>query len=343
MKKIILTSLYVATAMLTAQKSTNLNNTRTAKPDSAKSQAQQYMEQLQRTSGIQNELVPYGSDDVWIRGANNSSSNPNTRIRLTSGHESQFYLQNAQDKVGLILNAQGRPSLTFMSFTPNSLGYSAALPSLELNKDGSVSFYKEIWGTRNASPWQNTGKMLTMENDGKVSIGDNRLTNLATDYKLSVDGKIVANQIHSAGLSFFGPTPDAALLAQLNNCAALPVDNVVPPLRLFANGTIGAMELRVNPITWCDYVFEKDYKLKDLKEVEAYITTNKHLPEVPSEKEVKEGGVYVSEMFKAHMKKIEELTLYLIEQNKKIDQLSADNQKLASDLADLQKNITPKK
>jgi trimeric autotransporter adhesin len=79
----------------------------------------------------------------------------------------------------------------------------------------------------------------------------------------------------------------------------------------------------INPGTnWADYVFNKDYKLQSLDSVENYINTNKHLPDVPSADElVKDGGIDVNQMFAKQMEKTEELTLYIIQQNKKIDEL----------------------
>lgn len=68
-----------------------------------------------------------------------------------------------------------------------------------------------------------------------------------------------------------------------------------------------------------DYVFEKNYDLKPLKEIETFIATHKHLPEVPSEADMKEKGVDLAEMNMILLKKVEELTLYTIEQNKKIE------------------------
>lgn len=97
--------------------------------------------------------------------------------------------------------------------------------------------------------------------------------------------------------------------------------------KLYVNGTIGAKEVRVSTNNWCDYVFDATYQLKPLAEVESYIQTNSHLPEVPSEKEVVQNGVAVGDMLKIHMQKIEELTLYVIQQNKRIQEL----EKFASD------------
>jgi hypothetical protein len=64
---------------------------------------------------------------------------------------------------------------------------------------------------------------------------------------------------------------------------------------------------------WADYVFGQDYKLMSLSEVKAYIEKNKHLPEVPAATEINEKGVEAGEMLNIHMKKIEELTLYMIQ------------------------------
>ena len=75
---------------------------------------------------------------------------------------------------------------------------------------------------------------------------------------------------------------------------------------------------------WPDYVFGKNYSLMPLKEVENFIATNNHLPEVPSAKSIEKDGLDLGKMDATLLKKIEELTLYLIEQNKKIDNLQAE-------------------
>ena len=87
-------------------------------------------------------------------------------------------------------------------------------------------------------------------------------------------------------------------------------------------GNIRAADVKVNAISdWCDYVFEEDYDLRSLKDVENYILEHKHLPEIPSAVEVETEGIAVSEMLLLMMKKIEELTLYTIEQDKRIQEL----------------------
>ncbi|MEO1050054.1 MAG: hypothetical protein AAFX87_05495 [Bacteroidota bacterium] len=96
-----------------------------------------------------------------------------------------------------------------------------------------------------------------------------------------------------------------------------------PTYKLSVNGTIRAKEVIVET-GWSDFVFEEDYRLRTLKEVEAYINENGHLPEIPSAKEVEENGVKVGEMESKLLQKIEELTLYLIEKEKQIEKLSKD-------------------
>ena len=69
-----------------------------------------------------------------------------------------------------------------------------------------------------------------------------------------------------------------------------------------------------------DYVFEKNYDLRPLTEVEAYINQNKHLPEIPAAKEMEQNGVNLGEMNMMLLKKVEELTLYVIELKKELGQ-----------------------
>lgn len=81
---------------------------------------------------------------------------------------------------------------------------------------------------------------------------------------------------------------------------------------------------------WCDYVFDKDYKLTSLLDVEKYIKANNHLPDVPSAKEVTNSEIDLFEMQKIQMKKIEELMLYVIE-------LKKENQNMVKEIAQLKK------
>lgn len=102
---------------------------------------------------------------------------------------------------------------------------------------------------------------------------------------------------------------------------AIGSDMPVSGYKLSVNGKIICTELKVKSNIWADFVFNDDYNLRKLEEVENYIKDNKHLPDVPSEKEVHENGISVGEMDAILLQKIEELTLYTIEQQKRIESL----------------------
>jgi hypothetical protein len=100
----------------------------------------------------------------------------------------------------------------------------------------------------------------------------------------------------------------------------------------FMGNTFVEKDLQVNGKikignTWSleapDYVFNETYNLRSLNEVEQYINENKHLPEIPSAAQIKKDGIDLVEMNMTLLKKVEELTLYVIEQNKKIEALGA--------------------
>ncbi|MDL2323154.1 SlyX family protein [Bacteroidales bacterium OttesenSCG-928-A17] len=94
-------------------------------------------------------------------------------------------------------------------------------------------------------------------------------------------------------------------------------------------GTIRAKEVRIEAAgNWPDFVFSEEYNLPSLTEVKKHIDEKKHLPGIPSEEEVKENGINMGEMQAKLLQKIEELTLYVIEQQKTIDELSKEVREL---------------
>jgi hypothetical protein len=91
--------------------------------------------------------------------------------------------------------------------------------------------------------------------------------------------------------------------------------------KLSVNGKMRTKEVKVDALNWPDYVFEVHYPIISLKNLDLYIKENKHLPGMPSAKEVAVNGIELGEMNKKLLEKIEELTLHLIEKDKKIDAL----------------------
>jgi trimeric autotransporter adhesin len=98
---------------------------------------------------------------------------------------------------------------------------------------------------------------------------------------------------------------------------------------LMVHGTILTSKVKVAAFgsanwSWADYVFAKDYKLKSLPEVEAYIKANKHLEGMPTSEEVKKDGIDIAPVTAKLLEKIEELTLYMIEMKKENEALKKD-------------------
>jgi hypothetical protein len=156
----------------------------------------------------------------------------------------------------------------------------------------------------------------------------------------------IGNHSSCAGGIFF--RSDGGIMdfrVSLSTGANNPIDWGAPNLRLLRNGNVGigvenpgnyrlnvwgrvrAHEIVVNT-TGADFVFEEDYTLRPLSEVEAFIKANKHLPEIPSAKEMQEEGVGVSELQTKLLQKIEELTLYMIELEKKNNTLEKENKEI---------------
>ena len=91
-----------------------------------------------------------------------------------------------------------------------------------------------------------------------------------------------------------------------------------PDAKLAVNGKIHTKEIKVDMTGWPDYVFKKDYSLITLKEVESHIKEKGYLPGIPSAKEAENKGIELGYISKKLLQKIEELTLYVIYQEKKI-------------------------
>jgi hypothetical protein len=125
-----------------------------------------------------------------------------------------------------------------------------------------------------------------------------------------------------------------------------------PRNRLDVSGTIRSKEVIVESGNWPDYVFKPTYQLPSLSEVKAYIDQHQHLPEIPSAQEIEKDGLKLGEINKLLTKKVEELTLYLIEKdnneksqqnqiNKLIEefqQLKEENAKLSQFVKELKRN-----
>ncbi|MCL8535551.1 hypothetical protein M9991_01565 [Chryseobacterium gallinarum] len=105
------------------------------------------------------------------------------------------------------------------------------------------------------------------------------------------------------------------------------------------NGKFEAKEIKVTSSPTADFVFDENYDLPRLEDIEKHIKEKKHLPEIASAKMMEKEGVNVGEFQIKLLQKIEELTLYSIEQNKQIKQLQEENKTLKSESEEINKKL----
>ena len=135
-------------------------------------------------------------------------------------------------------------------------------------------------------------------------------------------------QIRCGSIAIFDSDGNAKI--QLNSWGEAKFEGDVYTKNLTVNGKITAEEIEViRDVPDFDHVFNTKYNLTSLNEVEQYIKSNKHLPDIPSAQEFKENGYKVGEMDGLLLKKIEELTLYIIEQQKTIESLQSQMDQMA--------------
>ncbi len=151
--------------------------------------------------------------------------------------------------------------------------------------------------------------------DGPMGFNDWRIDNYTGDYRL-----------HHSGTLYF----------RIKSNGDVGIGSQTPSYKLHVNGSIKGTTLHTDTQNWSDFVFADDYDLLPLSEVERYIIKNNHLPDIPSEAEVMKEGINVGEMDARLLRKIEELTLYTIQQSKEIQNLKSENQEL---IANGQKQI----
>ncbi|RLD40912.1 MAG: hypothetical protein DRI88_13105, partial [Bacteroidetes bacterium] len=161
-------------------------------------------------------------------------------------------------------------------------------------------------------PWQGNegGKdrdrfmnyVLFLKDDGNVGIGTED-----PQKKLDVNGTVLFHN------------NDDQYLSVGNRQVVFGSENF--DVNTYGNGKIWANEIEVTTDRWSDYVFEDNYLLIPIDEVETFIKANKHLPGVPSEKEVTDKGINLGDMDAILLKKIEELTLYVIELKKELEEV----------------------
>lgn len=172
---------------------------------------------------------------------------------------------------------------------------------LELKSDGSL----EIFHFEQNHAW--TGNPISAFHENELIM------------ELNSDGTLFSKAIE---INHTGQ--EIPLVVRINGEEILQLEN---------DGLLRSRKIRIDLENWADFVFEENYNLMPLSDLKTYISKNKHLPEIPSEEEIVEDGLDLAQMNKLLMKKIEELTLYLLEQNDKTEDLQKEIEELKQQLS----------
>ncbi|WP_143774149.1 hypothetical protein [Niastella vici] len=226
-------------------------------------------------------------------------TNPSAKLELPNAG-------NASLRVGISSNMANSNAQIL-----NTLSVIGENPSA-VTSSGAVAW--DFYNNGNSPTWAGTllmhyGNGLSGNFGTNVPVGKNNLGVL--HFQNESNGLITAN-----GNLFIAPSYNLSTTFLYNGNVGIGTS--APQQRLHVIGTIkGDNFLTSTGYNYADYVFDSAYQLLTLQAVEAYIKQNHHLPEVPTEAEVKKDGINLGEHQVMLLKKVEELTLYAIEQNKK--------------------------
>lgn len=188
---------------------------------------------------------------------------------------------------------------------------------------GGTSKLNLIFGRWGALGITGGGVATILGNNVKAS---NTMNNSLVSMESTQDGSRAIKMQYDEGISFHTFLGNVVAGANFTGYERMRIDNngnvgigTTNPgtYKLAVEGKIGARSIKVTSANWADFVFAPSYELMSLSETEAYIQKNRHLPNIPSAAEVKENGFNLEEMDAKLLSKIEELTLYIIEQEKR--------------------------
>lgn len=214
---------------------------------------------------------------------------------------------------------------TNLTLAYGNVGIGTTSPGAKLDVDGNIVGRTYITA---GSTGYNGAIYLARANDGSLS---GQITHTENNtLTLKQTGGLGSNiKMGPSGIEFQTEESNSPynkitrLIVQHGNNGYVGIGTMTPDYKLDVVGKIRAHEIIVNTVKQSDFVFEENYPLKKLEDVEEFVKDKKHLPDIPSEKEVAENGLSVGEMQTKLLQKIEELTLYAIEQQKEIQYLKS--------------------
>jgi hypothetical protein len=250
--------------------------------------------------------------------------NPITKLHVYESSNLNSYLTVANNTIATFFGAGGT-SWGIIGTTSNHdfAIYTNEIEKMRITNTGNVGV-----GTAEPLAMLDVSGNLILRNNQNVTGGGASMvfTNYGNDYQHSpsirsyLDFAEGVNSQARLVLSSYGLGKNNDELTLMNGNVGIGTKN--PDATLAVKGTVHATEVKVDlNVPGPDYVFQPDYKLSTLKEIEAYVEKNHHLPEIPSADQMVKDGLNLGDMNIRLLKKVEELTLYLMEKD------SSDQQK----------------
>lgn len=225
------------------------------------------------------------------------------------------------------------------------VGIGTMNPQALLSVNGST-LPSSQWGGYTSS--LQAGELLIQDYNvvPQVSIGQNCyfdgvnryiLNGYASDIYMGANGSIMFS-VYNNGTSGSTLSGTGMVMTMANN-GNVGIGTSTPDQKLAVNGTIHSKSVVVDLTGWPDYVFKRGFTIPSLGEVKTYIDQNHHLPDMPSEAQVAKEGINLGEMNKLLTKKVEELTLYLIDKDNKINSLEKKVSTQGQQIDELKKQL----
>jgi len=288
-----------------------------------------------------------GNVKVYVNTYNTSNLASISGIQIITGHTTapQPTVVFTHPSNGQILSEDGIVTLSATASEPGggSIYRVEFYANDVLLVSDSTAPYSYNW--MNADPGAYVLKARAIDGFGNTSVATINVTVQSLNYFWSTTGNIATG----ADSSFVGTVDTNRLAFRTNNVERMTIlkDGTIGigtkntyGYALAVNGTGIFTKVRVKTAgTWPDYVFKKGYELPDLQELERYIAEHKHLPGIVSEGEVAKDGFDLGDQQAALLKKVEEFTLYLIGENKRLKEQNAKLEEQQARLEDQQRQI----
>ncbi|UOY05177.1 tail fiber protein [Muricauda sp. SCSIO 64092] len=286
-------------------------------------------------TGLSAQWTDNGSSITTTDKVGIGTTTPSSELEIKSitGNDAEIHINAGSDGDQSIIRFldQGQRTWGLLSNYPHTgkfslYNYQLGTNSIVFDSNGNVGIGTSSPGTKLHIFGSNvgSGNILSSVMLGKQNGPEIQAIQEATDD----DIQGLAFRVKSSG-AFVDSNFEAM---RINRSGNVGIGTTAPDAKLAVNGDIHAKEVKVDLVGWPDYVFDKNYELPSLEEVEAHIVEKGHLQDIPSAQEVMENGIQLGEMDAKLLQKIEELMLYTIKQQKEIQTLKAQNQDLQKQL-----------